>query len=64
MSAYVESGAIIIAAGISGIAAVKAAKAAKNTKNVSNGFAAAVLDSLGRIETRLNNHIDHHNDTP
>lgn len=63
MSQWIESGAIVLAAGISGIAAVKAGKAARNTKNVANGFADSVMGTLYRIETRLDAHIDHH-DTP
>jgi hypothetical protein len=63
MTEWAQALAIVIAAFISGIAAVKASKAAKNTKNVSNGFADGVMNTLYRIETRLDAHIDHH-DTP
>lgn len=45
-----------LAALISTIGVVYAAKAEKNSRPVSNGFTTYVLERLGRIEEKLDNH--------
>lgn len=57
----VNAFATIAAASIAAFAAVKASRAEKNSRPVSNGFAKHVLDSLHRIESRIDKHVDGHN---
>lgn len=45
---------------ISGVAVFYSSRAEKNSRPVSNGFARHVTDSLDRIETRLDRHIENH----
>jgi hypothetical protein len=42
-----------------------AAAIAERLKPVSNGFAGTdIAESLGRVEERIDGHIEHHNDVP
>ena len=52
--------ATVLAASIAAVAAIKASRAEKNSRPVSNGFAKHVLDSLHRIEQRIDSHVDNH----
>jgi hypothetical protein len=46
---------------IAAYAAIKSAQAARNSKPTGNGFADHVVKSLERIESRLDKHLDNHN---
>ncbi len=59
-AATIQALATIGAATIAAIAAVMASKAEKNSRPVSNGFAKHVLDTLSRIESRIDKHVDNH----
>lgn len=59
-SELINALATLGAASIAAVAAVKASKAEKNSRPVSNGFAQHVTDSLSRIETRIDRHLDDH----
>jgi hypothetical protein len=46
---------------IAAYAAIKSQQAAKNSKPTGNGFAEHVIKTLDRIESRLDKHLENHN---
>jgi hypothetical protein len=52
---------ILIPSLIAAYAAIKSQQAAKNSRPTGNGFADHVVKSLERIESRLDKHLENHN---